>query len=293
MFAKAYRMASEFTQPVIASVRFLDGSVSCSCAAFVILNEDGWMATAAHVWKPFAAFQQHRQLLQEYEAAVLAIERDEALDARQKQRKLRRVHRDAKWITRHSFWWSRDPVRIVDLSVVQEADLAVGRMEPWDRSWISTYPTIKDPAKPMEPGTSLCKLGYPFHETSATYDEAKDTFQLAPGVLPIPRFPLEGIYTRNAIFGKTPDGKYDIHFLETSTPGLRGQSGGPIFDVNGTVWAIQSRTINLPLGFTPKIERQGRLIEENQFLNVGLGVHASVIVAVLRDLAIPFRLSKY
>jgi hypothetical protein len=74
---------------------------------------------------------------------------------------------------------------------------------------------------------------------------------------------------------------------------LRGQSGGPIFDANGTVWAIQSHTAHLPLGFTPKVQRQGRAFEEYQFLNVGLGVHASVIAAVLRDLGIPFRLSDY
>jgi len=293
MFAKAYCIASQFTQPVIASVRFLDGSVSCSCAAFVILNEEGWIATAAHLWKPVAAFQQHRQLVQEYQAAVLAIEGDKALNVRQKQKKLRGLHRDPKWITRHSFWWIRDQVRIVDVTVVQEADLAVGRLEPWETEWISAYPTIKDPAKPMEPGTALCKLGYPFYEINATYDEATQAFRLAPDTLPIPRFPLEGIHTRNAVSGKTADGKYDVEFLETSSPGLRGQSGGPIFDANGTVWAIQSRTAHLPLGFAPKVERQGRSVEEHQFLNVGLGVHASVLVAVLGDLGIPFRLSDY
>jgi hypothetical protein len=246
MFTRAYRMASEFTQPVVASVRFLDGSVSSSCAAFVVLNEDGWVATAAHLWKPLAAFHQHRQLIEKYEAAVLAIEGDKALNARQKQKRLCSVHRDAKWITRHSFWWGRDRVGIIDVTVIQDADLAVGRLEPWEATWISTYPTIKDPAKPMEPGTTLCKLGYPFHEINATYDEATQAFRLAPDALPIPRFPLEGIYTRDAVAGKTADGKYDIEFLETSSPGLRGQSGGPIFDANGTVWAIQSHTAHLP-----------------------------------------------
>lgn len=38
-------------------------------------------------------------------------------------------------------------------------------------------------------------------------------------------------------------------FIETSTPRLRGQSGGPIFDVNGAIWAIQSQTHHLKLGF--------------------------------------------
>jgi len=145
----------------------------------------------------------------------------------------------------------------------------------------------------MDVGRSLCKLGFPFHDISATYNETTDTFQLAAGTLPLPRFPIEGIYTRNALAGKSADGKYDIKFLETSSPGLRGQSGGPIFDTQGTVWAMQSQTMHLPLGFSPKVNRGSRTTEEHQFLNAGLGVHAEVIVPFLRDNGIDFQVSDY
>ena len=158
---------------------------------------------------------------------------------------------------------------------------------------ISVYPVFKDPISNINIGTSLCKLGFPFHEIKASFDDAKNAFELAPGSVPLPLFPIEGIYTRNVIAGRSKDGKYEIKFLETSTPGLRGQSGGPIFDSNGTVWSLQSRTSHFPLGFSPKVKKDGKEVEENQFLNVGWGIHPELIVTFLRDNGVKFRLSDY
>lgn len=114
---------------------------------------------------------------------------------------------------------------------------------------------------------------------------------MTPGTLPIPLFPMEGIYTREVVAGKSKDGKYDIKFIETSSPGLRGQSGGPIFDTEGSIWALQSHTSHLPLGFSPKINKNGKEVEENQFLNVGRGVHIELIVNFLRENVIKHTLS--
>ena len=73
-----------------------------------------------------------------------------------------------------------------------------------------------------------------------------------------------------------PNTKRQIHILETSSAGLRGQSGGPIFDTDALVWAIQSKTQSLALGFAPKIKLQGgKEITEHQFMHVGWGVHVS------------------
>ena len=56
---------------------------------------------------------------------------------------------------------------------------------------------------------------------------------------------------------------------------------------------IMSRTTHFPLGFSPKVKKNGKEVEENQFLNVGLGAHPEVIVAFLADNGISFRLSDY
>jgi len=293
VFAKAYALASEFTQPVIISTRLHDGKVDCGVAAFVVLNPDGWILTAAHLWDSFVAHKAHLKELERYDTAVQGIETDTALTARQKTKKLGELKSNPQWIVNHSFWWGWDRVREKGSCARRDLDLAVARLEPFDPAMVKAYPTIKDPSKNMHPGTSLCRLGYPFHEIQATYDEKTRTFNLAPDALPLPRFPIEGIYTRNCIGGRSQDSKYEMKFLETSSPGLRGQSGGPIFDVNGTVWAIQSRTIHFPLGFSPKVRRDNREIEEHQFLSVGWGVHPEILIAFLRDNNIDFKLSDY
>ena len=68
---------------------------------------------------------------------------------------------------------------------------------------------------------------------------------------------------------KSKEGNYDMLYVETSTPGLKGQSGGPIFDTNGHIYAMQVQPNHIPLGFHPISEYDGKSIEKNQFLNVG------------------------
>jgi S1-C subfamily serine protease len=292
MFANAYNEASVFTYPLIISMRFFDKTVECSLGCFVIINPEGWIVTAAHLLTPFLAFQQHSKEIAEYNKHVLAIEQDQRLWAWRKRKRIKRLKSNPKWITNHSFWWGSDGTKVQELKVLPEADLAVGRIESFDSKAVSTYPILKNTSS-LPHGTSLCKLGFPFYQIKATFDEESKLFRLPSGTLPVPRFPIEGIYTRNLIKGKSKDGKYEIKFLETSSPGLKGQSGGPIFDVKGTLWGIQSRTTHYPLGFSPKIKKNGREIEENQFLNVGVGIHPEVLLAFLRDNGIKFEASNY
>ena len=51
-----------------------------------------------------------------------------------------------------------------------------------------------------------------------------------------PRFPIEGMLTRHIMHGN------EIAGIELSTPGLRGQSGGPLFNSEGLVCGMQSGT---------------------------------------------------
>jgi S1-C subfamily serine protease len=117
---------------------------------------------------------------------------------------------------------------------------------------------------------------------------------LPENALPIPRFPIEGIFTRT-IDSRSEDDtplKFPIRFVETSTPGLRGQSGGPTVDARGTIWAIQSKTAHLPLGFSPPVPGNSNLTE-HQFLNVGIGIHPVTLFAFFNEQGIKFQISEY
>jgi len=256
MFARAVQVAQGFTRPLIVSTRLADGTVTSGCAAFVVVNAEGWMVTAGHVMAELVAFQQ-----------ATAVPPPKA---------------DPQRISNVSYWWGKDGVTVTELTVDPLADLAVGRLEPFDRGEARTYPTFGNSARPLLPGTALCRLGFPFHAIAATFVEATGQFQLAEGTLPLPLFPLDGIHTRlyNVV---DPASHRQASFIEVSPPGLRGQSGGPVFDPDGVVWGIQSRTVHLPLGFNPKLTVGEREVEEHQFLNVGLAAHVDEVVRLLRS----------
>lgn len=282
MFADAYEIVSNFTYPVIISMRYYDKSVTCNIGSFVILNDEGWIITAAHILNPFFAFTEHKKEISRFEKNVALIENNDKLNRKQKRKKIAKLNRNPKWITINSFWWGSDNYQIPGFTVLLEGDIAIGRIEGYKHAGDINYPIFMDPKK-MRFGTSLCKLGYPYYEVKASFDDTTKKFKLDPGTLPIPRFPIEGIFTREINMGKSKNNKYEIMFLETSSPGLRGQSGGPIFDQQGNIWGVQSGTSHFPLGFNPKIKRDGKEIEENQFLNVGWGVHGNLIVEFLKD----------
>lgn len=293
MFADAYEIVTQHTWPVIVSARFWNKTVDVGCGAFVILNQEGWIATVAHLWESFFAYQEHSKEIKKHEQAAKEIEQNARLSPKQKRKQLGRLKRNPKWITTLSFWWGRNGITLKDIRRLPKGDLLIGRLEPFDPKWVQTYPAIKDPARGLRPGTCLCKLGYPFYKIESLYNEANDSFVLPEGTLPLPSFPIEGIYTRYILLPRDSSEKFQIKFLETSSPGLKGQSGGPIFDVRGTLWGIQSRTKHFELGFSPTVKKKGKEIEEHQFLNVGWGVHPEVLVEFLRENGIKFTLSEY
>jgi len=289
MFTIGYEKARGFTHPVIISTKRYNGKVDCGLGAFMTINDEGWIITTAHIFDSFFHYRQHTEQIRKYREMVDEINSDPVLDQRQRKKKINHLKQYPGWILSHSFWWNKDGVRITDVKILGEGDLAVGRLEPFDKDRFPSYPVFKRPEK-MKIAQSLCKLGYPFHKVKAVYDEQNKRFVIDPATFPIPLFPIEGIHTRKLTLGKSKDGKYDLLLLETSTPGLRGQSGGPIFDSDGYVWAMQSRTGHHPLGFSPKITKHGKESEENQFLNTGIGVHGELIIEFLKDNGIKFNL---
>lgn len=256
MFADAIETAGGFTRPLVVSTRVADGTVHCSIGAYIMLNAEGWALTAGHTMD-----------------VLRAMEMQSADDAGETPKSAR--------LTNVSYWWGSDGVGMTEAHVDMDRDLALTRLTGFDPASVLSYPVFGQPASAIRPGDRLCRLGYPLHQASATFDEKTGTFSLAPGVTPIPRFPVDGIYTRDAIKEVSPSGR-KVRFLETSSPGLRGQSGGPIFDTAARVWAIQSSTIHLPLGFSPEVTMpDGQKVVEHQFINLGLGCHADEVLAFL------------
>ena len=254
MFSEAFRIASQFTRPVVVLTRNGAGEVAASCGSFMVLNREGWIVTVAHLWHSYFMYkQQHNQNNIE----------------------------PSRKIENHSFWWGGDGKVLKEIRPFPEDDLVIGRLEPFDPDEIVEYPAFVTEDE-MKIGTNLCRVGYPFSRIRASFDEKNSRFIMDGKSLPS-LYPIDGIYTRTVEAPAFKGAKNMTKFIETSSPGLLGQSGGPILDTKGRVWGVQSRTVHLPLGFSPKVRRDGKEIEENQFLNVGWGVHSERIRDSLRS----------
>lgn len=263
-----------------------------------MLNDEGWVLTAFHILQLIDSLARATAEYQKYERERSAIDRDDSLSPGEKRRRLTKLRRPPpSAVTNHSSWWGWDGVGIAEAHGIEPIDLGVARLSKFDKSWVRTYPFLKDPTKGMRPGTSLCKLGFPFHAIEPKFDPQKNAFVLPAGAVPLPFFPLEGIYTRQVVLGGISNApSYPLQFLETSSPGLLGQSSGPTFDTRGTVWAIQSRTQHFPLGFGgdlkgSQLSAKQQEFLRHQYLNVGWGVHSETVIGLLRARGIRFQLS--
>ena len=286
MFAKACERVYKFTRPLIISTRTVDGTVSSSCGTFIIINPEGWILTAGHLFDSFVKYQQDMKKIKEVEEinarkASMAVPGAMTLPDT--------IQPDPKWITNHSFWWGGDGLRITSVYVNREIDVALAKLDGFRPDMVQEYPIFRDPDT-MRPGTSICRTGFPFANIATDFDEGSKSFRIRNGVLPLPFFPNDGIHTRNVLKqNKSKEGNYDMLYVETSTPGLKGQSGGPIFDTNGHIYAMQVQTNHIPLGFHPISKYDGKSIVENQFLNVGIGVHGKLLQQIMRDHHISFK----
>jgi hypothetical protein len=249
------------------------------------VNDDGWFVTAGHILELIVNLNAETTAARDHEREVARIRADTTLSPKDRSKQLSALGRPKDDSTdRFCVFWGQFPgAQLFDVAILHDVDLGIGRLDPFNKNVVRQYPTFKDPSKDFEPGTSLCKLGFPFHVITPSYDSATDQFNLPANTMAF--FPIEGIFTRTEIKAQAgqPPANYRRMRVETSSPGLKGQSGGPIFDTKGTIWAIQCVTQHLALGFDPLVPGSKTGEKEHQFLNTGLGVHAETILGLFNE----------
>ena len=290
MFRKACEIARRFTWPVVISRRLVSGKCYAVIGSCVVVNPEGWIVTAGHVLKECDDLAKAVLRTRALQAQIAAIEQDTTIDRHELRARLASVKPPKSDDTeRSSVWFGRDHLRMKEGYVLEGADLAIARLEPFDPAWVAQYPMFRGTTHDFEPGTSMCRLGFPFHRLEPTWDAATNTFRLPPESVPLPIFPVDGIFTRTAEIvvarGASEPAMlppYPLRMVETSSPGLPGQSGGPIFDANGLVWGIQVATASYPLELDTT---------ERQYLNVGLGIAPITLFGFFDDRGVKYQVS--
>lgn len=295
MFRSANTLARAFTRPLIMSRMTVSGACSASIGAFVVVNGDGWIVTAAHILDHILAMSHEEREYLQHQRKESEIRADTALDEKSRRRQLQALGKlRPDGTARASAWFAGVGDSLEQITRISAVDLGIAKLTNFVSAHITSYPKFKADGPDCVPGASLCKLGFPFYQGRPSWDDVAGVFSYPPQDLSPCCFPMEGIFTRTQQVipqdaeGNAISSPFPLEYLETSTPGLKGQSGGPIFDVNGTIWALQCLTTHIPLGFSPPVTINGKESVEHQFINLGMGPSAKTITAVLTDLGISF-----
>jgi len=289
MFVKAFEEAIQFTRPIHTIVRYWEGEQpEPGTSSLFFVNDEGWALTCKHVANVLGSSGKINETYEQFKIA-----RDSSKGSRS---------RSGIVELGRKFGYKRGTVieiynRVIncvegkltiDLKLHPSVDLALLKFKNYDKLLCNKFPRFAKDSGILKPGKFICRLGFPFPEfTNFEHDEAGDKMQwTTAGKEDTPCFPIEGMLTRH--LGK----QGDIVGFELSTPGLKGQSGGPAFDSDGLIIGMQCATNHLDLQFdlNKDVFRSGRKVHvlERTFLHVGHCVHLDVMKAFMNEHGVKF-----
>jgi hypothetical protein len=288
MYIRAIEEADKFTKPIhIISRGYGSNEVVPGSATFFFVNSDGWGITCKHVAENFIAGEKlgkkWPQFLEDLKKVEQKKKKKKAITELEKSYGLKK---GATIQLRNRLMNCVDGFKGLEFRIHgdKDIDLALVKVE-CDKLLVTEFAKFPKDTSSLKQGKFLCRLGYPFPEfTNFTYNPNSDEIEWTnTGTRSSPKFPIEGMVTRH--LGRQGPNGIEVYGFEMSTPGLRGQSGGPAFDSDGIVWGIQSSTRHLYLGFDIKHQirdaGKDRIIKDSAFLNVGWCIHVDKIKELL------------
>ena len=209
--------------------------MSCGIGGGIIINDEGWFVTAGHMLKQIAVLDQQ-------------VTRLKPGDRKKGNR-----------VTDYAAIMGVTRASLSKALVHDELDIGVGKLKGYSTPSGYEFPRFR--VHEVEQGELLCRIGYPFVDGVRPSWSKEKGFSFT-NLFPVPMFVNEALVSR---FARLNTGRW----IETSSPGLNGQSGGPLVDSDGYICGIQVNTCHYPLGFGGT----GR----NQVLNVGRAVHVESV----------------
>lgn len=287
MFVEAIQHISQFTRPIQTLIRTYGAkTVRPGLSTLFFVNDEGVAVSCKHVANLITAANQKLQQYQSFKDKLAALPRDHTFEnAFENLINEYKYNENTVIQVKNNFVGCVHPLHQIQVHNHPEHDLAILHFKGHKQNQYRGHATFLKDMSELKAGKSLCRAGFPFPEyNNFTFDQEKDEMFFLPKQTPnIPIFPLEGMITRN-IASK----KGEIFAIELSTPGLKGQSGGPLFDTRGRIFGMQQSTKHLHLGFDienkPIHTKHGRRKVNNYaFLHLGQCIRADIIKQFLDE----------
>lgn len=292
MFENAIEKALRYTRPLHSITRTYGGLMIPGSATLFFVNNKGVAITCKHVAQLIPGAENVNKAYHQFREERRKINNDGKYKRNLQGLELKyKYGKESSIQIKNNFINCFDKIEQITVHTHAELDLSILEFKGFNEIKYQTHANfIKDTSK-IKQGKYLCRLGFPFPEYSNfKHDIEKDDIEWTQtGQSNSPAFPIDGIVTRLAA---TAPGQ-PITGIEMSTPGLRGQSGGPLFDTDGTVYGMQYATRHLHLGFDIRDKEilhggEKKKVSNFPFLHVGLCVHADRIKEFLNQHKVEF-----
>jgi hypothetical protein len=287
MFIDAIEAVSCFTRPIHTIMRSYGGQqLLPGAATLFFVNENGFAVTCKHVAEMLIQADQINQHFMKFKQERQGILNQPKYKALLKGLELKYHYQPNSTVQlKNNFVDCVDKLSGFNIHTHPTLDLAIVQFMGFDQIRYTDCAKFAPTSAELKQGKFLCRLGFPFPEfNNFTYNQSTDDIEWTQtGMNVSPRFPLEGMVTRFLA-----DPQHGLYGIEMSTPGLRGQSGGPLFDDKGTVYGMQFSTKHLHLGFDLEdkeimINNQLKKINDYSFIHLGQCIHAETIKAFLKQ----------
>ena len=286
MFVDAIEKIDQFTRPVHFIIRYYAGSdIVPGTATLFFVNEDGFVVTCRHVARQILYANSIYENYLKFKGELRKFEKDPGLATQRNLLETKyKITPDSPIRILFNFIHCVSAHKGLTIHLHPTQDLAIVQFRNYESKQYQSYAQFLKDSRMVKQGRYLCRLGYPFPEfTNYRYNKnTADIEWTTDGKIKTPSFPIDGIITRHI------GDNSEVVGIEMSTPGLRGQSGGPLFDQNGVIYGMQSSTRHLHLGFDQvnrevTIDGHRKRVSNYPFLNVGHCVHVDVIKQFLKE----------
>ena len=281
MYKKAIKENSRYLLPFIEGIKYYGSDeIEHGLGTMMVLNEKGDILTCKHIASEFI---ENDRLSLQYKNII----EDLSKMSKEEVEKKYNLKYDTPVLTNINLPFNINGEVSIEIKFHKYLDLAIIRFSGVNIK-CDNYPVFSK-TKPLQ-GQSLCKLGYAFPEYSYfEYSNSEHKIVLKNKIeAHFPLFPMDGIVTRHMV-----DETGNVSMFETSTPGLRGQSGGPVFSPEGIVYGLQSMTKHIDLNFDVNASvRRGpneKKVTFTPFINLGVEISSDKILEFLDENGVEYK----